>query len=583
VTSISACAFEGCSSLASVDIPTSVTIIDDYAFALCSSLTCVDIPTSVTSIGSHAFWKCVLLSSIEIPTAVASVGANAFFECKSLSIVTIPSTVADLSSTATTHSYARKHNSRRRITTTGAFGNCPALALLIISPRNDGNAAAHAAAADTAATSVAIITAFNDANQFPAVTKIWATDDIIKELKGPFAAYNQFADLPLPLRAVPDATSFADGQLWLWWLPPSSFYGEGNDDRVVCKSRQITIWVTMLSAYKSSEVLDLLPDLEPELWELIFTFLKHSQLPTCGVELASLPDFSHAAAVEIAEGGEPGSVTWSNPPLFCEILCNGSLQKGGQPTFDIEITVSSIATVPVGTVIKNVAFWHLRPPALNVEKESTAEAMARMVPRNICIHNECLVAMADGTHKQAIDVVPGDMVMVTSNSRCETDVDGRTIVSARVECTTHQHIECGRAGMCKVSAGCIVTPEHPYMQAAPMLTTVNQDSSSNSSNNTTGMWMVPQETLPTQQVAVSVLCNFMLERGSGFSVQVGGIDCITLAHELTDPKVAHPVWGSHALRCYLRSQPSYPAIQIDHAFLNGLAQLEESIPTQQGC
>merc|ERR1712166_814559 len=268
--------------------------------------------------------------------------------------------------------------------------------------------AAHAAAADTAATSAAIITAFNDATQFPAVTKIWATDDIIKELKGPFAAYNQFADLPLPLRAVPDATSFADGQLWLWWLPPSSFYGEGNDDRVVCKSRQITIWVTMLSAYKSSEVLDLLPDL----WELVFTFLKHSQLPTCGVELASLPDFSHAAAVEIAEGGEPDSVTWSNPPLFCKVLCNGRLQKGGQPTFVIEITVSSIATVPVGTVIKNVASWHLRSPTLNVEKESTAEAMARMVRRNICIHNECLVAMAD---------------------------------------------------MCKVSAGCIVTPEHPYM------------------------------------------------------------------------------------------------------------------------
>ena len=39
-------------------------------------------------------------------------------------------------------------------------------------------------------------------------------------------------------------------------------------------TRRTTVWTVILAAYKSSEVLDLLPDLEPELWELIFTYLE---------------------------------------------------------------------------------------------------------------------------------------------------------------------------------------------------------------------------------------------------------------------------------------------------------------------
>ena len=107
-------------------------------------------------------------------------------------------------------------------------------------------------------------------------TKIWAPDSIVVHLTGPFKDCKRFADVPRALRAAPDAKTWAGVQLWLWWLPPSSFYvgvGDGGggdedgdgDDRVVCKPRVITIWIAMLSAYKSSEVLDVLPDLEPEL------------------------------------------------------------------------------------------------------------------------------------------------------------------------------------------------------------------------------------------------------------------------------------------------------------------------------
>ena len=66
--------------------------------------------------------------------------------------------------------------------------------------------------------------------------------------------------------AAPDAKTRGRVQLWLWWLPPTAFYNT-DDGRAVCKSRQRTIWTTMLSAYNAGEVLELLPDLEPELWE----------------------------------------------------------------------------------------------------------------------------------------------------------------------------------------------------------------------------------------------------------------------------------------------------------------------------
>ena len=88
-----------------------------------------------------------------------------------------------------------------------------------------------------------------------------------------------FSAIPRPLRAAPDATTWAGVQLWLWWLPPTSFAAGSDDTRTVCASRSVAIWNTMASAYRASEVLEVLPDLEPELWELIFTFLKHDQQP----------------------------------------------------------------------------------------------------------------------------------------------------------------------------------------------------------------------------------------------------------------------------------------------------------------
>ena len=89
VTTIGVSAFEGCSGLTSVTIPSSVTSIGYEAFSGCSGLTSVSIPSSVTSIGSRAFYNCTGLTSVTIPNSITSVGDEAFYNCTGLTSVKI--------------------------------------------------------------------------------------------------------------------------------------------------------------------------------------------------------------------------------------------------------------------------------------------------------------------------------------------------------------------------------------------------------------------------------------------------------------------------------------------------------------
>ena len=63
-------------------------IIGKFAFDSCSSLTSINIPTSVAAIGDCAFFCCSSLTSITIPPSVTAIGVLAFYNCSSLNDAT---------------------------------------------------------------------------------------------------------------------------------------------------------------------------------------------------------------------------------------------------------------------------------------------------------------------------------------------------------------------------------------------------------------------------------------------------------------------------------------------------------------
>ena len=135
VTSIGNHAFEYCSSLASIQIPNSVTSIGDYAFGDCSSLTSIEIGNSVRSIGDYAFGDCTSLKSIQIPNSVTSIGDEAFYYCTSLKSIQIPNSVTSIGNFAfyycTSLTSIQIPNS---VTSIGesAFSDCSSLTSVVI-------------------------------------------------------------------------------------------------------------------------------------------------------------------------------------------------------------------------------------------------------------------------------------------------------------------------------------------------------------------------------------------------------------------------------------------------------------------
>lgn len=95
VTSIGS-AFQECSALRAVEIPSTVTKIGDYAFKGCTSLRSIKIPNSVNSIGKWSFERCTMLKHVEIPNSVKTIGDFAFEGCTTLNRVKISESVISI-------------------------------------------------------------------------------------------------------------------------------------------------------------------------------------------------------------------------------------------------------------------------------------------------------------------------------------------------------------------------------------------------------------------------------------------------------------------------------------------------------
>lgn len=105
VTQIPPSAFSGCENLGSVTSPRGCKIIGDFAFYGCSKLTTTSVLSggynTVRSIGNHAFDGCESIASVNIANerqdnAKYEIGNYAFANCKNLKSVTLGGDVQDL-------------------------------------------------------------------------------------------------------------------------------------------------------------------------------------------------------------------------------------------------------------------------------------------------------------------------------------------------------------------------------------------------------------------------------------------------------------------------------------------------------
>ena len=74
-------------AISKINLPNSVTGIEEGAFKSCTRLTDINIPNSVTSIGPETFYNCTSLTDINIPNSVTSIGEQAFYNCDNLKSV----------------------------------------------------------------------------------------------------------------------------------------------------------------------------------------------------------------------------------------------------------------------------------------------------------------------------------------------------------------------------------------------------------------------------------------------------------------------------------------------------------------
>lgn len=103
ITTIDNVAFSDCSSLTNITFPEKLSVINDYVFSDCASLSEVTLPKSVTSVGAGAFEYCDQLTSFTFTNSATTLGYHVFSDCPALTAITLPSQPVDGTNTMLTY------------------------------------------------------------------------------------------------------------------------------------------------------------------------------------------------------------------------------------------------------------------------------------------------------------------------------------------------------------------------------------------------------------------------------------------------------------------------------------------------
>ena len=86
--------YYGCTGLKSINLPSSLTVIDEKLFSGCKSLSSINIPNSVTTIKREAFYNCTGLTSIIFGNNVSEIKDWAFMWCSGLTSITLTNSLS---------------------------------------------------------------------------------------------------------------------------------------------------------------------------------------------------------------------------------------------------------------------------------------------------------------------------------------------------------------------------------------------------------------------------------------------------------------------------------------------------------
>lgn len=112
-------AFEDCTSLTEVSIPSKTVTLGYAAFSGCSALTTVSVPATVKKIPTFCFEYCKALSAVSLASGITTIGTGAFRSCVSLKGIIIPNSVKKL------EQQAFQNTGLVKITLPGSVTNVP--------------------------------------------------------------------------------------------------------------------------------------------------------------------------------------------------------------------------------------------------------------------------------------------------------------------------------------------------------------------------------------------------------------------------------------------------------------------------
>ena len=130
ITKIPCYLFEKCTGLEKIDIPDTVTVVENSSFSGCTKLEEVKYSNKLTKIENYGFYGCTLLKKVVMPDTINFIGNSIFQNCTSLTEVHLPKSLKEIPSD--TFSGCKKLttiNFPSTLTTIGnsAFSGCESL------------------------------------------------------------------------------------------------------------------------------------------------------------------------------------------------------------------------------------------------------------------------------------------------------------------------------------------------------------------------------------------------------------------------------------------------------------------------